>query len=199
MKSFRYFMAIVLIILINKTSFGQQWTAASAKNWAKNREWANGTKAKLSSSVDYLEFAKQYNANKQGWDKALAFLNDPKLDTLKPGKYVIDGENVYAMITEAPSKEFEQSAWESHRKYIDLHYLIRGQEKIGVAPVTSATVTKPYDETRDAANYSAEGKYYIAAPGEFFLFFPSDAHRPNIKVEGYDTVKKLVIKIKFFN
>ncbi|HZX58925.1 MAG TPA: YhcH/YjgK/YiaL family protein, partial [Mucilaginibacter sp.] len=162
-----------------------------------SRRWAGDSKLKLKSSTNYLEFAKQYQANKQYWDQAFAFLNDSKLDTLKPGKYVIDGENVYATITDAPSKTFEQSAWESHRNYIDLQYVIRGKEKIGVAPVTSATVIKPYDAGRDAANYNADGQFYIAAPGEFFLFFPGDAHRPNIKVDGYDTVKKLVIKIRY--
>jgi len=68
-----------------------------------------------------------------------------------------------------------------------------------VSPLAEATVTKPYDETKDGANYNATGKYFIASPKEFFLFFPNDVHRPNIKVEGFDTVKKLVIKIKYAN
>jgi beta-galactosidase beta subunit len=37
--------------------------------------------------------------------------------------------------------------------------------------------------------------FIFRAPGTFFLFFPTDAHRPGIKVEGNDVVKKLVIKI----
>jgi biofilm protein TabA len=65
-----------------------------------------------------------------------------------------------------------------------------------VAPVSKATVTKPYNETNDSANYDVQGQYYIAMPGTFFLFFPGAAHRPNIKVAGYDTVKKIVIKIR---
>ena len=77
--------------------------------------------------------------------------------------------------------------------------MVRGikEKSRRLAPVASATVIKPYDAGRDAANYNAEGKFYIASPGEFFLFFPGDAHRPNIKVDGYDTVKKLVIKIRY--
>jgi beta-galactosidase beta subunit len=47
----------------------------------------------------------------------------------------------------------------SHRNYIDLHYVIKGKEKIGVAPVTSAMVTKPYDATKDITNYTANGTY----------------------------------------
>jgi biofilm protein TabA len=172
------------------------WTLKTAARWVAGNEWKMGLKLRVHASVDQIEFAKQYHKNKAEWDKAFAFLRDTDLNTVKPGKYLVSGDDVYAIITEAPSKTFEQSAWESHRKYIDLQYVIKGKEKIGVAALSTATVTKPYDETKDVANYTAEGKYYIAEPGTFFLFFPGDVHRPNIKVDGYDVVKKLVIKIR---
>jgi biofilm protein TabA len=195
-KKLLLFFAFLSLIA---TAFAQDtsaWNEKSATKWVHSKEWKNGLKLKVHSSVNNVVFAEQYHKNKAAWDKAFAFLRDSDLLTLKPGKYVIDGDNVYATITEAPSKTFEQSAWESHRKYIDLQYVIKGKEKIGVSPITTATVIKPYDDARDAANYTAEGVYYIAEPGTFFLFFPGDAHRPNIKVDGYDVVKKLVIKIK---
>ena len=49
---------------------------------------------------------------------------------------------------------------------------------------------------KDAANYSVEGKFYGAGQGEFFIFFPSDAHRPNITPRGNKVVKKIVIKVR---
>jgi YhcH/YjgK/YiaL family protein len=201
-KRYSFLLIIPALMFFGKAAAAQQtdtpqWTAKTAEKWVKSKEWTHRGGIKAHPSINPIEFAKQYHANKALWDKAIAFLNDKKLDTLKPGKYAIDGTDVYATITEGPSKEFAQSAWESHRNYIDLQYVVRGKEKIGVAPVSSAIVIKPYDETKDAANYNADGKYYVAAPDEFFLFFPGDAHRPNIKVEGYDTVKKLVIKIKY--
>ena len=97
------------------------WNEKSAAKWVRSNEWKNGLKLKAHSSVNNVVFAEQYHKNKAAWDKAFAFLRDSDLLTLKPGKYVIDGDNVYATITEAPSKTFEQSAWESHRKYIDLN------------------------------------------------------------------------------
>ncbi|MDF2430577.1 MAG: hypothetical protein JWP44_208 [Mucilaginibacter sp.] len=173
------------------------WNEKNAAKWLYSNEWEKGLNLNVSPGVNKIEFAAQYHRNKTEWDKAFAFMRDNDLAKLKPGKYIIDGDHVYATITEAPSKTFEQSAWESHRKYVDLQYVIRGKEKIGVAPVSTAAVIKPYDATKDNANYNnAEGKYYIAEPGTFYLFFPEDAHRPNIKVDGYDMVKKIVIKIR---
>jgi len=175
------------------------WTSKKAAKWFKTNEWKNGLKLNASPTVNKVVFAEQYHKNKAEWDKAFSFLRDSDLLSLKPGKYVIDGTDVYATITEGPEKTFEQSAWESHRKYIDLQYVIKGKEKMGVASIDSATIIKPYNESSDAANYTANGQYYIAEPGTFFLFFPGDAHRPSIKVDGYDVVKKIVIKIRFVN
>jgi biofilm protein TabA len=113
------------------------------------------------------------------------------------GKYPIDSLNVYATITDDPSKDFEKTNWESHRKYIDLQYIITGEEIIGISPVSQSTVTKEYDEKKDVANYSTGGKMEQSVPGTFFLFFPTDAHRPNITPGGNKPVKKLVIKIRY--
>ncbi|UOE47525.1 YhcH/YjgK/YiaL family protein [Mucilaginibacter sp. SMC90] len=201
MKHLTTYKNIMLVILFSLTAAGasaqqQEITAKSAKTWVKSRVWANGLKLKLNSSTNELEFAKQYAANKAAWDKAFEFIRERNLEQIEPGKYPIDGDNVYAMITEAPSKEPEHALWESHQNYIDLQYVIKGKEKIGVAPIESLMITKPYDAEKDFANYSGDGKYFTATPDEFFLFFPSDGHRPNMKVDGYDKVKKLVIKIK---
>jgi len=192
--------AIVILAMIfseNKVS-AQADSVKAANEWVKSHVWANGLKVEVYPDVNSVEFEKQYKLTKDDWDKAFAFLADSaKLATLAPGNYPIDGKNVYASITEGPSKAPEVAKWESHRKYIDLQYVIRGAEKIEVMPLASATVTEPYNETKDAAHYSGNGKYYTATPAMFYLFFPGDVHRPNIRVDGYDVVKKLVIKIRY--
>lgn len=187
-------------------AFGMIFTSSLAKaqsnkdadKWVKSKVWADGSKINVYPEVDAVEFKKQYETNKVTWDKVIKFLSDSsKLAALAPGKYPIDGKNAYASITYAPSKTFEASKWESHRRYIDLQYVISGKEKIGMVPISKATVTESYNEAKDVAHYSSDGTYYIATPKEFFLFFPADVHRPNIKVDGYDSVKKLVIKIAY--
>jgi YhcH/YjgK/YiaL family protein len=146
--------------------------------------------------VDVQEFARQYHINKKYWDEAFAFLKNQDLNKIAKGKYPIDGDNVFASVTTDSTKNPDKTNWESHRKYIDLQYVISGEEMMGVCPVSKATVTKEYDEKRDAANYKAEGKTYAATPEAFFLFFPSDAHRPNITPGGNKVDKKIVIKIR---
>lgn len=156
---------------------------------------SHGVKFKSHKSVNKKEYERQFAAHQDFWLKAFHFLQKTDLSQLAPGTYPIDGENVFATVTSAPGKLFENSSWESHKKYVDLQLVIDGAETIGVAPVASATLTKPYSETKDVMNYNAEGVFHEAVPGTYFLFFPTDAHRPGIKVnEG--NIHKLVIKIK---
>lgn len=199
MKNLKFIILIIITAFIGSGAAAQtttEWSSKQAQQWVKKGGWRNGTKLNPHQSTNNIEFARQYHADKAMWDKVFTYLSNTRLDTIAPGKYPIDGENAFASITEGPSKELDKAGWESHRKYIDLQYVIKGKEKIGVVPIHKATVTNPYTDARDAANYTAEGEYYIASPGTFFLFFPADVHRPNIKVDGFDVVKKLVIKIK---
>lgn len=188
---------VLLSFLFLQGSAQDIWTEKKAKKWFKKKEWLGGLKLKAHKSTDILEFARQYHANKAYWDKAFAFLRNNDLNAMAKGKYPIDGDNVFASVTTDSSKNLDKTNWESHRKYIDLQYVINGEEIMGHSPVAKATVTKEYDEKRDAANYTADGKMYSAKPGIFFLFFPSDAHRPNITPGGNKVVKKIVIKVRY--
>ena len=169
------------------------------KKWYNKQEWLNGLKLVPHKSVNIDEFARQYAARKAWWDKAFAYLKETDLTNLKPGKYPIDGDNVFATVTEGPTKELDSTKWEAHRIYQDIHYVIKGREKIGITPVSSATVIQEYDNSKDIAFYSSKGKFYESDPAKFFIAFPGDAHRPGVKTEGYDTIKKIVIKIRKSN
>jgi|GEM_PF-92907 len=169
----------------------------NAKKWFTSRAYLNGLKLVPHDSTDAVEFARQYTGNKEQWDKVFEYLKTTNLDSIAPGRYPIPGTDLFASIGDGPTKDFDKTSWESHKKVIDLQYVIDGAEKFGVAPVSKAIVSIPYDDAKDIVHYETEGPIYTATPGTFFLFFPSDAHRPVIKSEGSNRSKKIVIKIKY--
>ena len=197
MKKNFFLLAFLFVFsgLFMNLSAQSKWTAHKAKKWFNKKEWLNGVAITPHDVIDKTEFARQYHAHKDYWDKAFAFIKEHDLKTMAPGKYVIDGTNVYATITEDPSKDYDKTQWESHRNYIDLQYVITGEEKMGKYPFAQLTVTKPYDDTKDLANYSGEGKIYTVPAGTFMIFFPANAHRPNITPGGNKVIKKIVIKV----
>ena len=188
---------LLFVLLLTKQAFAQSSDNKETKEWFKKKEWLGGLQLQPHSSVDQKTLARQYSLHKAYWDKAFAFLKEHELQTLAVGKYPIEGDSVYATVTENPTKDYDSTKWESHKKYVDLQYVISGEEKIGVSPLPGLTITKAYDPSKDLQNYSGEGKLYTASPGTFFLFFPSDAHRPNITTGDKKPDKKIVIKIAY--
>lgn len=159
--------------------------------------WLNGLQAKPSETINKEEFARQYQANKAAWDKAFTFLRDTDFTRLRAGKYPIDDENVFATISEGPPREISNLKWEAHHTYSDIHFVTKGKEKIGIMPVKNATVNDDYNSTKDIGFYTIEnGHFYVAEPGIFFIATPKEAHNPSNKVDGYDGVKKVVVKVR---
>jgi len=167
-------------------------------NWHSSGLWPKRLALQPDSSIDKVEFARQYKANPTFWDKALTFLKTQNLDSLPVGKYVIDGEDVFADITDNPSSPLMEAKWHSHRKYCDIQYVIRGEEQLGIAPVAGAPITIPFNDKGDSQFYSQDmkGKYYAGTTQTFFILFPSDVHRPFIKVEGAGAVKRIRFKVR---
>jgi biofilm protein TabA len=193
-----YKIALLAVICLISTAASAQMSESDAKAWVNKGEWRNGLTLNMYAGLNNAEFAKQYQRNKVYWDKAFAFLRTTQLDTLSVGKHVLDGENVFVTVTEGPTKDYDKTGWEAHRKYLDVHLMISGKERIGVMNPTGASVTNAYDGTKDVANYdpATKGNYYVADTNTMLIFFPLDSHRPSIHVDGYDKVKKLVVKIK---
>ena len=104
---------------------------------------------------------------------------------------------MYATVAQDKTRAPETAQFESHRKYIDLHYLIRGKEMIGSAAAASLRQVKSYARENDAALYERPGKYrrLILTPGEFVVFFPGQAHMPGCYTIRSEEIKKVVVKV----
>ena len=161
-------------------------------------EWSNGWKKNPDPSINKRELATSYYKNKERWDKAFTFLSNTDLSKLEVKRYDIDGNNLYALVSEYTSKNEDAADFEAHRKYIDIQYVISGKEIMEVTPLASLKkVMVPYDETKDIEFMTVEQKSgHRADQNNFFIFFPSDAHRPGMKDGPNSPVKKIVIKLK---
>jgi YhcH/YjgK/YiaL family protein len=175
-----------------------KWSSEKIDKWFEKGEWLNGWNVIPDRSINRKEFAISYYKNKDRWDKAFTFLKNNDLKALEIRKYEIDGDNLYAPVSEYLTKNEEDARFEAHHKYIDIQYIITGTEKMNVAPLSSLKeVTVPYDATKDVGFMTVNNsESYIATPDNFFIFFPSDIHRPSVKVAENSQVKKIVVKVK---
>ncbi|CAN5283975.1 hypothetical protein BH23BAC1_BH23BAC1_10060 [soil metagenome] len=199
---FYYTFSLIFIYLAGCTTrqvteSPEAWTDEQAENWFTRKEWLGSVPFEPDPSINKKEFARRYHENQERWETAFAYLRNEDLLALKPGEYEIEGKNVYAIISEYSSKNREETHFESHEKYTDIQHLVSGVEFIEWADIANATIKTPYDAGNDIALYNSRKiKKLQAHPGNFFIFFPSDVHRPSIKVESNAPVRKIVIKVR---
>ncbi len=174
------------------------WSNKKIDKWFAKKEWSGGWTVTPDASINKRELAVYYFRNTARWGKAFKFLMNNDLAKLELKRYDIDGDNLFATVSEYMSKNEEIVKFEAHRKYIDIQYVISGNEIMNIAPLkTVKDVVTQYDATKDI-EFMTAGKVinYTASPSNFFIFFPSDAHRPGLKSGVNSPVRKIVIKVK---
>ncbi len=113
-------------------------------------------------------------------------------------KYFIDDENIFALVQEYVTKNSSEVNWESHRKYIDVQFILRGTEKIGYSQRDALTLIEDFGADNDIAFYTGPRNYtdITLSEGMFAVFYPGEAHLPCCISETASKVKKIVFKIK---
>jgi YhcH/YjgK/YiaL family protein len=146
--------------------------------------------------IDKIENADLYKNLGERIKKSFDYIKKTDLKNLRPGRYDIDGDNIFALISEYQTKAELEGKLEAHKKYIDVQYLIEGEELMGYAPLGNQQTLEAYKEENDIIFYKGEKVFVKVTKGMFAIFFPEDVHMPGIQVRKKSLVKKLVIKVK---
>ena len=145
--------------------------------------------------LDQLANAAIYEKLHAGFSSAFYFLRKTDLATMSEGRYAIDGERIFAIVQTYDTKPLADGLLEVHQRYIDIQFLITGEELIGYAPLADQTIRTPYDAEKDIAFLEGTSEPVRVQQGQFAIFFPHDAHMPGRTTGEPARVRKVVIKI----
>lgn len=127
----------------------------------------------------------------------LKWLRDVNPD-IEVGVYEINS-HVKAIVSEYTTKKINENGYEAHRDYIDIQFLLYGEEIVGSLPLEYLKEVKPYNKDCDAAFYvgtRVKHQELLLGNGYFAIFYPQDGHMPCLCVQQPTAVKKLVVKVK---
>ncbi|MBE6732262.1 MAG: DUF386 domain-containing protein [Ruminococcaceae bacterium] len=134
-----------------------------------------------------------YKGLSENLDKGIDFLLTLTENT-ENGRYEV-AEGVYCIVSEGEANAADVIEYEVHRKYIDLQYILKGEDTCYYAPLHKCDKLIPYDEEKDAEFVSGDCETYITfKPEDFYILHPFDAHAPCRGENVY--FKKAVIKVK---
>lgn len=146
--------------------------------------------------IDTLQNAALYYGLGPKFVKAFEYLQQTDFSKVEKGKYEIDGTVIIAIVNEYDTIPTDGEQMESHKKYIDVQYIVSGEELIGHDFLRNQTPSKAYDDTADYMLFGEAPTFFSKLEqGMFAIFFPTDLHMPNIKVKDPVPVKKVVMKI----
>ncbi|MEN6386075.1 MAG: YhcH/YjgK/YiaL family protein [Phycisphaerales bacterium] len=177
-------MAIVLPMAVILTS-----CTSSEKKETKERN----SKVIFDSIKNY----KQYTNLSPRIAQALKIAAETDFSEMKEGKHVVDGNNLFYMIQSYKTGPILEKI-EAHRKYIDIQFMAKGSEKIGVDNIAGLKTADPYVEAKDVEFFHlGKNLTYLTVPqGYFAIFWPKDAHMPGREIDKPKDVIKVVFKIK---
>jgi YhcH/YjgK/YiaL family protein len=131
--------------------------------------------------------------------QAVEFIRGLNAQDKELGRYDIDGDNMFALVQSIDTVTRENRKSESHIQYVDVQYLVEGEEVIyfGRKKDDTEAIENKLEESDYALYDTVEGEMELRlSPGMFAVFFPDDLHRPGCSDNGGTTVKKVVVKIR---
>jgi YhcH/YjgK/YiaL family protein len=143
---------------------------------------------------DKLDNLETYAPISERLAKGLQLLRTTDFSTMEDGKYEVDGKSLFFMLQSYDSKPVNDRP-EAHRKYIDIQYLLKGEEYIGVAPLSEMTEEVSANPDGDIWFYHGPVTNVKIGNGKFAVLFPQDAHAPGIAVETPEPIRKVVVKV----
>lgn len=144
--------------------------------------------------IDSIQNIKNYKGLEKIYD-VLEFIKKTDFGDMSLGKYQIDGENLFYMVQEYETKQNENIA-EVHQKYIDVQYVVKGEEIIGYAPVSCEKDIVEENADKDYIFYKCKTTKMLLKDGDFMVLYPNDIHNPGLMNDKPSKCRKVVFKIK---
>ena len=134
---------------------------------------------------------KRYIPTLPGVEEAIEAVN--ALTNFDANTYPLSGGNRFFVAvgtTKAPTQA------EAHRKYLDIQYIVKGQEVVGYAPLADCTLAGEFNTEKDVGMYDGNFQYLTIGEGMCYVAFPEDAHMPGRHLEVPNDFVKVVVKLK---
>ena len=149
--------------------------------------------------IDKIENCGQYYSMHKHFQRAFEAIQNAINQDMPVGKYEIEGKDLFISVQEYETKPEEKARFEAHRKYIDIQYIVSGEEVVEVTDLSKTSILTEYNEEKDVEFYTANARVWRGSltAGEYGIFFANDVHRPAMAVDGVSApVKKILVKIK---
>ena len=143
---------------------------------------------------DDIKRAETYYNISENLKIGFEWIKNNDLKNMPDGRYEIS-DKIYANLQSYLTKN--DAPYEAHRDYIDIQYMVTGEELSGRVDYSDCITKEEYNKEKDIEFMECNTKeeFFKIKEGEFFVFFPHDAHKPALKINQNKQVKKVIVKV----
>lgn len=118
------------------------------------------------------------------------------LASYEKGSHEIDGERLFVNIVEYTTTTPEERFWEAHRDYLDVHLMLRGTEQIDLNFIQNMEQREFVPKDDFLPLEGDKNASVVLHDGDFLICYPSDGHRTAVAVNGPESIKKAIFKVR---
>ena len=126
---------------------------------------------------------------------ALKFLADTDFTKIELGRYELQGDDIFYMVQRYETDP-DKTISEAHKKYIDIQFMVDGEEIIGVAPISCEKTETEAKPENDVWFYECKTEPLTLIKNSFMVLYPNDLHCPGVAVNERLSCLKVVVKVK---
>lgn len=129
---------------------------------------------------------------------AIEYIKKLEITTLSVGNFRVN-DYFHYIVQEYETKPIEKCRFESHQKYIDVQYIVSGEERMDVANVALLSIEKEYDKENDIIFWKvprSKVMQVILKENSYIVLYPNDAYRGAVAESKSCIVKKIVGKVR---
>lgn len=144
--------------------------------------------------IDSIDNCDKYVSLHKDFDMVFSFLRELKEDV--KGTTVLEKDNVWANVIVVQEMPKSVKVFEAHRKFLDVHYILAGEEKFGYGNIDRLKSKRPYNAVDDYELFEGEVNAITLKKGDFMITFPEDAHIPDYEKTNDDKLVRVVVKVR---
>lgn len=144
--------------------------------------------------VDHLSNWRTYQTAHPLFEAAFECLEHTDWSVVDNGRFNIAGEDVFGIVDRRRGKGVDNAVLEIHRRYIDIQFLITGNDVMGYRPLIQCSQHQPFNDEKDIGFLDDRPISWVDVGRSCFaIFYPQDAHAPMGTSEEFH---KVVIKVR---
>ena len=129
--------------------------------------------------------------------KAIEWISNGGVEKVNVGRDDVS-DDFYYSVQEYETFEDGACLFESHRKYVDIQWVVEGLERLYVDDISHLEPVEEYNAEKDVIHYKENGcpTSILLTKGSSAILLPKDAHKPGRVLGMHSRVKKVVGKVR---